>query len=70
MYTNPLTVCQMYSAGMCIMSTITITELVFISKDDPLNSEDDDSDDGATDLFDTENVVVCQFDKVKYNTTS
>ena len=35
-------------------------------KEDPLNSEDDDSDDGATDLFDTENVVVCQFDKVGY----
>ncbi|XP_031566215.1 transcription initiation factor IIA subunit 1-like [Actinia tenebrosa] len=33
-------------------------------KDEELNSGDDDSDDGATDLFDTENVVVCQFDKI------
>jgi hypothetical protein len=37
-----------------------------IKEDEPLNSEDDDSDDGATDLFDTENVVVCQFDKVRH----
>ena len=29
-----------------------------------MNSDDDDPDDSAIDLFDTENVVVCQFDKV------
>ncbi|XP_048583514.1 transcription initiation factor IIA subunit 1-like [Nematostella vectensis] len=33
-------------------------------EEEPLNSDDDDPDDGATDLFDTENVVVCQFDKI------
>ncbi|RMX58181.1 hypothetical protein pdam_00000056 [Pocillopora damicornis] len=31
--------------------------------EDPLNSDDDVSDDDPTDLFDTDNVVVCQFDK-------
>jgi len=33
-----------------------------------LNSEDDVSDEEQTDLFDTDNVVVCQYDKV-YNIT-
>ncbi|XP_068740260.1 transcription initiation factor IIA subunit 1-like [Montipora capricornis] len=32
--------------------------------EDPLNSDDDVSDDDPGDLFDTENVVVCQFDKI------
>jgi len=32
--------------------------------DEPLCSEDDNSDEEATDLFDTENVVVCQYDKI------
>ncbi|PSN47897.1 hypothetical protein C0J52_03380 [Blattella germanica] len=31
---------------------------------EPLNSEDDVSDDDPTDLFDTDNVVVCQYDKI------
>ncbi|CAB4039832.1 Transcription initiation factor IIA subunit 1, partial, partial [Paramuricea clavata] len=31
---------------------------------DPLNSEDDVSDDDSSDLFDTDNVVVCQFDRI------
>lgn len=31
---------------------------------EPLNSEDDVTDDDPTDLFDTDNVVVCQYDKV------
>lgn len=31
---------------------------------EPLNSEDDVTDDDTVDLFDTDNVVVCQYDKV------
>lgn len=31
---------------------------------EPLNSEDDVSDEEGQELFDTENVVVCQYDKV------
>ena len=30
----------------------------------PAPSEDDISDEDASDLFDTENVVVCQYDKI------
>ena len=33
----------------------------------PLNSGDDVSEDDAGAASDTENVVVCQFDKVSYN---
>lgn len=33
-------------------------------EEEPLNSEDDVTDEDPTDLFDTENVVVCQYDKV------
>ena len=36
----------------------------FLQDEDPLNSNDDVSDDDPGDLFDTDNVVVCQFDKV------
>ncbi|KFM72029.1 Transcription initiation factor IIA subunit 1, partial [Stegodyphus mimosarum] len=32
--------------------------------EEPLNSDDDVSEDDPTDLFDTENVVVCQYDKI------
>lgn len=32
---------------------------------EPLNSEDDVSDEEDQELFDTENVVVCQYDKVR-----
>lgn len=32
---------------------------------EPLNSEDDVSDEEGQELFDTENVVVCQYDKVQ-----
>ena len=31
---------------------------------EPLNSDDDVSEDDPNELFDTENVVVCQYDKV------
>ncbi|MEJ1269589.1 general transcription factor II A 1 [Cricetulus griseus] len=31
---------------------------------EPLNSEDDVSDEEGQELFDTENVVVCQYDKI------
>lgn len=31
---------------------------------EPLNSNDDVSEEDPSDLFDTENVVVCQYDKV------
>ncbi|XP_044740899.1 transcription initiation factor IIA subunit 1 isoform X2 [Chrysoperla carnea] len=33
-------------------------------EEEPLNSEDDVSEEDPTDLFDTENVVVCQYDKI------
>lgn len=32
--------------------------------DEPLNSDDDVSEEEQADLFDTDNVVVCQYDKV------
>lgn len=32
--------------------------------EEPLNSEDDVSDEDPTELFDTDNVVVCQYDKI------
>ncbi|XP_063236903.1 transcription initiation factor IIA subunit 1 [Bacillus rossius redtenbacheri] len=34
------------------------------AEEEPLNSEDDVSDDDPTDLFETDNVVVCQYDKI------
>lgn len=33
--------------------------------EEPLNSEDDVTDDDPSVLFETDNVVVCQYDKVK-----
>jgi len=33
-------------------------------EEDPLGSEDDISDEDASDLFETDNVVVCQYDKI------
>lgn len=36
-------------------------------EDEPLNSDDDVSEEEQADLFDTDNVVVCQYDKVKRN---
>lgn len=35
-------------------------------EEEPLNSEDDVTDEDPSDLFDTENIVVCQYDKVRY----
>lgn len=35
------------------------------AEEEPLNSEDDVTDEDNADLFDTENVVVCQYDKVR-----
>ncbi|KAL6259574.1 hypothetical protein P5V15_009492 [Pogonomyrmex californicus] len=35
-----------------------------VREEEPLNSEDDVTDDDPTDLFDTDNVVVCQYDKI------
>jgi transcription initiation factor TFIIA large subunit len=41
-----------------------------VAEEEPLNSEDDVTDEDAADLFETDNVVVCQYDKVrKYCTT-
>ena len=34
--------------------------------EDPLNSDDDVTDDDVTDVFETDNVVVCQYDKVSF----
>lgn len=36
------------------------------NEEEPLNSEDDVTDEEPTDLFDTDNVVVCQYDKVYF----
>ncbi|XP_060528561.1 transcription initiation factor IIA subunit 1-like [Cylas formicarius] len=36
-------------------------------EEEPLNSEDDVSDDDPSDLFDTDNIVVCQYDKIIRN---
>lgn len=35
-----------------------------VGEEEPLNSEDDVTDEEPADLFDTDNVVVCQYDKV------
>lgn len=40
------------------------------AEEEPLNSEDDVTDEDNADLFDTENVVVCQYDKVRQHCTS
>ena len=34
------------------------------AEEEPLNSEDDVTDEDNADLFETDNVVVCQYDKV------
>lgn len=39
-------------------------EIEQTGEEEPLNSEDDVSDEDITEIFDTENVVVCQYDKV------
>lgn len=36
-------------------------------EEEPLNSEDDVTDDDPTDLFETDNIVVCQYDKIIRN---
>lgn len=36
-----------------------------VGRQEPLNSGDDVSDEEDNELFDTENVVVCQYDKVR-----
>ncbi|BFZ12145.1 hypothetical protein BsWGS_15184 [Bradybaena similaris] len=36
-------------------------------EEDPLNSDDDVSEEDPSELFDTENVVVCQYDKINRN---
>lgn len=36
-------------------------------EEEPLNSEDDVTDEDPTDLFDTDNIVVCQYDKIIRN---
>lgn len=37
------------------------------AEEEPLNSEDDVTDEDNADLFETDNVVVCQYDKVSNN---
>lgn len=41
-----------------------INEIDGGAEEEPLNSEDDVTDEDAADLFETDNVVVCQYDKV------
>ena len=45
--------------------TVGLTTISPSSSQEPLNSEDDVSDEEDLELFDTENVVVCQYDKVR-----
>ena len=55
----PLIICNHFSL---------MTILVVFQEEEPLNSEDDVTDDEEqADLFDTDNVVVCQYDKVLIN---
>lgn len=44
--------------------------LTLFPRQEPLNSGDDVSDEEDQELFDTENVVVCQYDKVRNKTQS
>lgn len=37
------------------------------AEEEPLNSEDDVTDEDNADLFETDNVVVCQYDKVIFD---
>ncbi|XP_023223862.1 TFIIA-alpha and beta-like factor [Centruroides sculpturatus] len=37
---------------------------ILAEEEDPLNSDDDVSEEDPSDLFDTDNVVVCQYDKI------
>lgn len=37
---------------------------MFVSLQDPLNSGDDVSEQETPDVFDTDNIIVCQYDKV------
>ena len=44
---------------------------VYIDHDqEPLNSNDDLSDEDSAEIFDVDNVVVCQFDKVRPTITA
>lgn len=45
------------------VATLYVVVVVFVLQE-PLNSGDDVSDEEDQELFDTENVVVCQYDKV------
>ena len=53
---------------MCVQIGIEVYRqtagLMTVCSQEPLNSEDDVSDEEDQELFDTENVVVCQYDKV------
>nr|CAD7394131.1 unnamed protein product [Timema cristinae] len=54
--------------GPVISATMSLPPQVassLLQQHEPLNSGDDVSDDDPTDLFDTDNVVVCQYDKVR-----
>ena len=44
-----------------------LNEVELGAEEEPLNSEDDVTDEDAADLFETDNVVVCQYDKVIRN---
>lgn len=46
-----------------VLSLLTI-KTCFCAQQEPLNSDDDVSEDDTSDMFDTDNVVVCQYDKV------
>nr|CAD7452258.1 unnamed protein product [Timema tahoe] len=53
--------------GPVISATMSLPPQVassLLQQHEPLNSGDDVSDDDPTDLFDTDNVVVCQYDKI------
>lgn len=52
------------TVGLVSLSGETFVILTMSFTQDPLNSGDDVSEQDVPDLFDTDNVVVCQYDKV------
>jgi len=56
--------CCFQSVSICMCETEILTQQCAVCVKDPLNSGDDVSDADPTEVFDAENVIVCQFDKV------
>ncbi|KAJ8670429.1 hypothetical protein QAD02_001688 [Eretmocerus hayati] len=61
---NPVHVIPQSQATNSMMQQQLIQGQPQAREEEPLNSEDDVTDDDPADLFDTDNVVVCQYDKI------